>query len=706
MDPENQILVTATQVVGCNGLRNFADLGKMRQQTLEKRLTAAQKKLTRANMMSVYAMWLRDQITRIGGTERTTVVKDCCKFFDSWNCDLERVLEVWGDCTECTVRGLSWADEDRALRQMDAVRQEIKKVFSRARSTDARARFNPTELTSKDEELPGSSSRALPPRPPETPLRMEEFSTERAVTLLNRSWPPPASQPRPLTTRAVPGVRPPSTFQAALKPKVENTPQPTPKAHPLDPQNKHPRQKVSLQQARKNYSGVVPSGIDLTTELWSRPAGNPQTPLKPKGGKATRSSSKDLSLHPQTPVPTTKVSLPQTTQKRHSDAIPLGINPSTEFENKRSTPKTNVELGDTQGQRREESSVSRGYLCKRCGVEGHYIQDCPTRNAPPSDYVCKRCRVKGHYVQYCSSKLDQPLNNPPGLDYDCKRCGGKGHDIQYCPNNIWDPKPGSNYICGLCGVASDHYLFSCPKAYKYDKAEQAGIELQYDHVIKREPASQHKEDCQDGRLSPWESSTHLSRASEELESGDQQDESEAYHTAKDFLDKLEDLPGMLDEPESTQGYSRRPSHKIQSPFSRSPPSKRQKLEFEDQVMDDIQEFEVSKSNDPDYTTKVPEVCESDDSMDDFEGSEIEVEKHWDPISSSETSEPFERAEPIERHVTQKSLFRVPPYDPAVIRLFLAKGNVWVSPPSRSTALDMWDAQEGNDRTNVEEELDW
>ena len=52
------------------------------------------------------------------------------------------------------------------------------------------------------------------------------------------------------------------------------------------------------------------------------------------------------------------------------------------------------------------------YVCHRCGIGGHYVQDCPTIalgipgiGVPPPGYVCHRCGVSGHYVQDCPQKL-------------------------------------------------------------------------------------------------------------------------------------------------------------------------------------------------------------------------------------------------------------------------------------------------------------
>ncbi|KAJ8607278.1 hypothetical protein CTAYLR_009533 [Chrysophaeum taylorii] len=52
------------------------------------------------------------------------------------------------------------------------------------------------------------------------------------------------------------------------------------------------------------------------------------------------------------------------------------------------------------------------YVCHRCGIGGHFVQDCPSLalglpslGLPPKGYVCRRCGVSGHFVQDCPQKL-------------------------------------------------------------------------------------------------------------------------------------------------------------------------------------------------------------------------------------------------------------------------------------------------------------
>ena len=147
MDPIETILATACEKVGCNGLRNFGDLGKMRQDTLEKRLLVTQRELTSGNMASVYAMWLQDQVSRIGGAERTKVVRTFCKFLNSWQFDPERILDLWDDCAKYALI-LPGGNSNRMVMHMDAVRNEIIRVFPNSRAVDAHPRSTRVRLGS------------------------------------------------------------------------------------------------------------------------------------------------------------------------------------------------------------------------------------------------------------------------------------------------------------------------------------------------------------------------------------------------------------------------------------------------------------------------------------------------------------------------------------------------------------------------------
>ena len=58
---------------------------------------------------------------------------------------------------------------------------------------------------------------------------------------------------------------------------------------------------------------------------------------------------------------------------------------------------------------------------------------------PPPGYLCHRCKIGGHWIQDCQL-------TPPG--YICHRCGRHGHYSRYCPrlrgNNVYGPNYNTN----------------------------------------------------------------------------------------------------------------------------------------------------------------------------------------------------------------------------------------------------------------------
>jgi len=96
------------------------------------------------------------------------------------------------------------------------------------------------------------------------------------------------------------------------------------------------------------------------------------------------------------------------------------------------------------------------YVCRKCGIGGHYIQDCPNttfngittggkstmnggNSKPPADYVCHKCKIKGHWIQHCPMGNHgiepQDFSKPPPSGYLCHRCNQSGHWIKMCPTN-------------------------------------------------------------------------------------------------------------------------------------------------------------------------------------------------------------------------------------------------------------------------------
>jgi hypothetical protein len=53
-----------------------------------------------------------------------------------------------------------------------------------------------------------------------------------------------------------------------------------------------------------------------------------------------------------------------------------------------------------------------GYVCRSCGVPGHFIQHCSQENKmPPPGYICYRCRIPGHFIHHCPSIGDPKFDN-------------------------------------------------------------------------------------------------------------------------------------------------------------------------------------------------------------------------------------------------------------------------------------------------------
>ena len=69
-----------------------------------------------------------------------------------------------------------------------------------------------------------------------------------------------------------------------------------------------------------------------------------------------------------------------------------------------------------------------------------------TKNPPPANYVCHKCNVVGHWIQECplNTQQQQDYTKPPPANYICHRCGIPGHWIKNCPTNgnpNFDNKP-------------------------------------------------------------------------------------------------------------------------------------------------------------------------------------------------------------------------------------------------------------------------
>ena len=87
----------------------------------------------------------------------------------------------------------------------------------------------------------------------------------------------------------------------------------------------------------------------------------------------------------------------------------LGVDPDNNPRNADGTTPTAAQMSAVTGQKR--GGIPPGdYVCRRCGIPGHYVQDRPTIGLgiaglghPPPGYVCKKCGSVG-IIQDCPTK--------------------------------------------------------------------------------------------------------------------------------------------------------------------------------------------------------------------------------------------------------------------------------------------------------------
>ncbi|CAL4972476.1 unnamed protein product [Urochloa decumbens] len=61
---------------------------------------------------------------------------------------------------------------------------------------------------------------------------------------------------------------------------------------------------------------------------------------------------------------------------------------------------------------RQVETPPLGYVCRSCGVPGHFIQHCPQESkTPPPGYICYRCQIPGHFIHHCPTNGDPKFDN-------------------------------------------------------------------------------------------------------------------------------------------------------------------------------------------------------------------------------------------------------------------------------------------------------
>lgn len=92
---------------------------------------------------------------------------------------------------------------------------------------------------------------------------------------------------------------------------------------------------------------------------------------------------------------------------------------------------------------KDHRSPPKDYVCRKCNVAGHWVQDCPLGPSgrslePPEGYVCHKCNRAGHWIEFCPFMTKIPTIN--GFLMQCQQCGQHDHDAATCPMNQ-EPEP-------------------------------------------------------------------------------------------------------------------------------------------------------------------------------------------------------------------------------------------------------------------------
>ncbi|PFH62350.1 hypothetical protein XA68_13944 [Ophiocordyceps unilateralis] len=95
MASQAEILNALRGPLGCNGVRSIEGMGPMRQETLERRLAAAQGQISRDTMAAIYATWLQEQVHRAQGPPPPAVLDAWCRFLIAHGCDKKILTIVW-----------------------------------------------------------------------------------------------------------------------------------------------------------------------------------------------------------------------------------------------------------------------------------------------------------------------------------------------------------------------------------------------------------------------------------------------------------------------------------------------------------------------------------------------------------------------------------------------------------------------------------
>lgn len=127
--------------MGCSGMRSFHDLGKMRLQTLDKRVRAVLKQLQPLAVVRIYVAWLREQAVTWRDKLPDHIIIDWCHSILMAKTSANQVLEIWDKAA------LEGSKRDSPL--LSTVHGEIRKRMPLV-STELRAS---EDLSTRDHDM-------------------------------------------------------------------------------------------------------------------------------------------------------------------------------------------------------------------------------------------------------------------------------------------------------------------------------------------------------------------------------------------------------------------------------------------------------------------------------------------------------------------------------------------------------------------------
>jgi len=120
------------------------------------------------------------------------------------------------------------------------------------------------------------------------------------------------------------------------------------------------------------------------------------------------------------PPPASPPNIDLTRSRKAPPKVPPQKKP---FPKKDPPRKTNGIVVDVVNGRTEKGPPA-GYVCKKCGVPGHFLKQCPqfeqraprAPKGPPDGYVCHKCGVSGHWIKDCpQAAVRTPAPAAPSL---------------------------------------------------------------------------------------------------------------------------------------------------------------------------------------------------------------------------------------------------------------------------------------------------